>query len=42
MFMELNYARMRHQRELETECGVDINYLNIIFKKETGARCTTT
>jgi AraC-like DNA-binding protein len=36
MFMELNYARMRHQRELEKECGVDINYLNIIFKKETG------
>ncbi|MGA3052559.1 MAG: helix-turn-helix transcriptional regulator [Chitinispirillaceae bacterium] len=36
MFMELQYARMRHQRELEKECSVDINYLNIIFKKETG------
>ncbi len=36
LFMELHYARMRHQRELEKECGVDINYLNIIFKKETG------
>jgi AraC-like DNA-binding protein len=35
-YMELNYARMRHQRELEQECGVDINYLNIVFKKETG------
>ena len=35
-FMELSYARMRHQKELEKECGVDINYLNIIFKKETG------
>jgi AraC-like DNA-binding protein len=35
-FMELRYARMRHQHELETECGVDINYLNSIFKKETG------
>jgi AraC-like DNA-binding protein len=36
MFMELHYARMKHQRELEKECGVDINYLNIIFKKDTG------
>jgi AraC-like DNA-binding protein len=35
-FMELNYARIRHQRELEQECGVDINYLNIVFKRETG------
>jgi two-component system response regulator YesN len=35
-FMELHYATMRHQRDLETECGVDINYLNIIFKKEKG------
>lgn len=35
-FMELHYARMRHQRDLEAACGVDINYLNIIFKKEKG------
>jgi AraC-like DNA-binding protein len=35
-YMELNYAQMRHQREMEQECGVDINYLNIVFKKETG------
>jgi AraC-like DNA-binding protein len=35
-YMELHYARMRHQKELEQECGVDINYLNIIFKRETG------
>lgn len=36
-FMDLHYADMEHQLELEKECGVDINYLNIIFKKETGA-----
>jgi AraC-like DNA-binding protein len=35
-FMERNYAHMRHQNDLERECGVDINYLNLIFKKETG------
>jgi AraC-like DNA-binding protein len=35
-FMELNYVSMRHQKEIEKECGVDINYLNAIFKKETG------
>lgn len=35
-FMELHYAHLRHQKELERECGVDINYLNSIFKKETG------
>jgi len=33
-YMERHYASMRHQRDLETECGVDINYLNILFKKE--------
>lgn len=27
---------MHHQNNLERECAVDINYLNIIFKKETG------
>jgi AraC-like DNA-binding protein len=36
MFMELHYARMRHQKELEQECSVDLNYLNIIFKRDTG------
>jgi AraC-like DNA-binding protein len=35
-FMELHYTTIRHQRELEQACGVDINYLNSIFKKETG------
>lgn len=35
-FMDLHYSDMEHQNELEKECGVDINYLNIIFKKETG------
>jgi AraC-like DNA-binding protein len=35
-FMDLHYAQMEHQEELEKECGVDINYLNIIFKKEFG------
>jgi AraC-like DNA-binding protein len=34
--MDLHYKSMHHQEELEKECGVDINYLNIIFKKETG------
>lgn len=36
-FMELHYAGMHHQRDLEAACGVDINYLNILFKKEKGA-----
>jgi AraC-like DNA-binding protein len=35
-YMELHYAGIRHQRELEQECGVDINYLNMVFKRETG------
>ena len=35
-FMKLNYASLHHQDPLEKECGVDINYLNILFKKETG------
>ena len=33
--MDLHYCDMHHQNHLENECGVDINYLNIIFKKET-------
>ncbi len=37
-FMNIHYASMHHQRELEQECGIDINYLNILFRKETG--CT--
>ncbi|NLG16820.1 MAG: helix-turn-helix transcriptional regulator [Fibrobacter sp.] len=36
IFMDLNYSSIQHQRSLEQECGVDVNYLNIIFKKETG------
>ncbi|KMQ50637.1 Transcriptional regulator, AraC family [Chitinispirillum alkaliphilum] len=36
IFMDTNYASMKHQHQLEKECGVDINYLNILFKKETG------
>ena len=35
-YMELQYAQLHHQKELERECGVDINYLNILFKRETG------
>ena len=35
-FMDSHYSSMHHQNALEQECGVDINYLNIIFKKETG------
>jgi len=35
-YMDQHYCDMHHQQNLEKECGVDINYLNIIFKKETG------
>ncbi len=35
-FMKVNYAKMHDQRDLGRECGVDINYLNILFTKETG------
>jgi AraC-like DNA-binding protein len=35
-FMNLHYARLQHQEDLEEECGVDINYLNMLFTKETG------
>ena len=35
-FMKLNYATLRHQAALAAECGVDINYLNVIFYRETG------
>jgi AraC-like DNA-binding protein len=35
-FMKRHYGLRHTQSSLEKECGVDINYLNIIFKKETG------
>jgi AraC-like DNA-binding protein len=35
-FMKANYATLHHQEALARECGVDINYLNIVFAKETG------
>jgi AraC-like DNA-binding protein len=35
-FMKLNYSELHHQDALADECGVDINYLNLIFFKETG------
>ena len=35
-FMNQHYAGLSHQRALEEECGRDINYLNVLFKKETG------
>ena len=35
-YMKMHYAQLHHQRELEKQCGVDINYLNVLFAKETG------
>jgi AraC-like DNA-binding protein len=35
-FMQLHYVDLRHQDDLAKECGVDVNYLNILFTKETG------
>jgi AraC-like DNA-binding protein len=35
-FIKMNYSSLHHQQALAKECGVDINYLNIIFVKETG------
>ena len=35
-FMEMHYAEKKRQNDLERECGADINYLNVIFKKQTG------
>jgi AraC-like DNA-binding protein len=35
-FMNLHYTKLQNQKDLEEECGVDINYLNILFTKETG------
>jgi len=33
-YIDQHYSDMHHQKNLEDECGVDINYLNIIFKKD--------
>jgi len=35
-FMKANYASLHHQDMLAKECGVDINYLNVLFVNETG------
>jgi AraC-like DNA-binding protein len=35
-FMKANYSSLHHQEALAKECGVDINYLNIVFFKDTG------
>jgi len=35
-FMRVHFADMRGQDALVRQCGVDINYLNILFTKETG------
>lgn len=35
-FIDTHYQSLHHQDALEKECHVDINYLNILFKKETG------
>ncbi len=35
-FMKFNYGSLHHQHALSHECGVDINYLNLIFFRETG------
>jgi AraC-like DNA-binding protein len=35
-FMKTNYHSLHHQEQLARECGVDINYLNIVFFRETG------
>jgi AraC-like DNA-binding protein len=35
-FMKINYAGLHHQDDLRRECGVDINYLNTLFTRETG------
>jgi len=35
-YIDTHYQTLHHQDALEKECHVDINYLNILFKKETG------
>jgi len=35
-YMDSHYMGMHHQRDIENEFGIDINYLNILFKKEYG------
>jgi AraC-like DNA-binding protein len=34
-FMKQSYGSLRHQEALAEECGVDINYLNVLFFRET-------
>ncbi len=34
--MDEHYGSMQHQRSLHEACGVDINYLNVLFKRQTG------
>jgi AraC-like DNA-binding protein len=35
-FMDTHYHELSHQRLLRKACGVDINYLNILFRREAG------
>jgi len=35
-FMKDNYRTIQHQHAIEKETGFNINYLNVLFKKETG------
>ncbi|MBD3239472.1 MAG: helix-turn-helix domain-containing protein [Chitinivibrionales bacterium] len=35
-YMDTHYAELQHQRAISEYCGVDINYLNILFKREKG------
>jgi AraC-like DNA-binding protein len=35
-FMQVHYTDLHSQDDLARECGVDVNYLNILFTKETG------
>lgn len=35
-FMDTDFSRLRHQNALSDHCGVDINYLNILFRREAG------
>jgi AraC-like DNA-binding protein len=34
--MDTRYAEIRRQPEIARECGVDVNYLNLLFRRETG------
>jgi len=35
-FIDIHYNSLHHQQKLEKECGIDINYLNILFKRDMG------